>query len=304
MIGMTLPRSRLIDPTLTPYYHCVSRCVRRAFLCGKDNVTGRSFEHRRGWIEKRLHHLARIFAIDLCAYAVMSNHYHVVLRIDSSLLESLSEEDVIARWGNLHLIPERFDLVSDSERAALIALWRERLGSISWFMKSVNEPLARRANREDGCKGRFWEGRFKSQALLDETALLKRMVYVDLNPIRAGISDTPEGSEHTSLKARIERREGSLTPFQGNGNGGFELPMGHLDYHSLVDHTGRQPRRGKRGRIDPALAPILERLQSTGSWFDELKNLSRRYCRAIGSAASPMAYRENLGQKRLRGLAG
>ncbi len=304
IIGMTLPRRRLINPEQTPYYHCVSRCVRRAFLCGRDAVTGKSFEHRRGWIEKRLHDLARIFAIDLCAYAVMSNHYHVVLRIDSSLLENLTEEEIVERWGRLHSVPDTFDLMSHLERIALISLWRSRLGSISWFMRSVNEPLARRANREDGCKGRFWEGRFKSQALLDEAALLKCMVYVDLNPIRAGIATTPERSEYTSVKARVERREGSLIPFEGDGKGSTEVPMRLLHYLELVDHTGRQFRRGKRGRIDPELKPILERLQSSDNWFDELKNLTRRYCRAIGSEASLMSYREALGQRRLRGLSG
>ncbi len=128
---MTLPRRRLIDPEQTPYYHCVSRCVRRAFLCGKDVVTGRSFEHRRGRIEARLHELAQIFAVDLCAYAVMSNHYHVVLRIDTSLLESLGDEDVVERWGRLHRIPDAFEAIGPSERTALIALWQDRLGSIS-----------------------------------------------------------------------------------------------------------------------------------------------------------------------------
>ena len=300
---MTLPRRRLIDPEQTPYYHCVSRCVRRAFLCGKDAVTGRSFEHRRGWIEARLHELAQVFAVDLCAYAVMSNHYHVVLRIDTSLLETLGDEDVVERWGRLHRIPDGFEAMEPGERTALIALWRDRLGSISWFMKSVNEPLARFANREDGCKGRFWEGRFKSQALLDEAALLKCMVYVDLNPIRAGVAATPEGSAHTSVKARIGRREAALAPMQGDAGDGFKLPMRRLDYLRLVDHTGRELRGGKRGRIDPELAPILERLKSSGSWFDELRNLSRRYCRAIGSVASLLAYRQALGQQRLRGLS-
>jgi len=303
---MTLPRSVQVDPAATPYYHCVSRCVRRAFLCGRDAVTGYNFEHRRAWIEQRLHQLAGIFAIDLCAYAVMSNHYHAVLHLNVARLASWSDEEIASRWGRLHHLPEDFETVDPVLRARLLATWRERLGSLSWFMKCVNEPLARMANREDGCKGRFWEGRFRSQAVLNECAVVKTMVYVDLNPVRAGIAETPEESAHTSVQARIEKRDEALTPMADEKEQSFSLPIALPDYLDLVDYTGRALRHGKRGRIDPALRPILERLEQGGAagWLAEMAHLSRRYCRAIGSALALREYRDFLGQQRLNGVTG
>ena len=98
-------------------------------------------------------------------------------------------------------------LMTESECDKVVELaeeYRERLTNLSWFMRVLNESIAREANREDGVKGRFWEGRFKSQALLDEAALLSAMAYVDLNPIRAGIAFIPEQSDHTSIQSRIE----------------------------------------------------------------------------------------------------
>ena len=303
---MTLARSKLIDPAYTPYYHCISRCVRRAFLCGKDPLTGYDFEHRRAWLEQRLQWLAGIFAIDLCAYAVMSNHYHVVLHIDTARLGGWDDAEIIARYGRLHRLPEGFDDADAATVAKHLSRWRERLGSISWFMKCVNEPLARMANREDGCKGRFWEGRFKSQALLDEAAVLKGMVYVDLNPIRSQLAKTPEDSAHTSIQARIERRDEALAPMAGQAAAGFTLPISSRDYVELVDYTGRELRRGKRGRISPALPPILQRLDpaTRRDWLDDMTHLTRRYCRAIGSLLSLREYRDFLGQKRLNGATG
>ena len=79
---MTISRSRQIDLSVTPYYHCVNRCVRRAFLCGEDRATGKNYEHRREWIASKIKDLSDVFAIDVAAYAVMHNHYHIVLRVD------------------------------------------------------------------------------------------------------------------------------------------------------------------------------------------------------------------------------
>jgi len=198
-------------------YHCVARCVRRAFLCGLDPVSGKNFEHRRAWIQQRLELLAANFACDVCAFSAMQNHLHVVLRTRPDLAEALSDEEVALRWWRI--FPKRRNedgtpadpephelriLVADPRAAAER---RKRLASISWFMRCLCEKIARRANKEDQCTGRFWEGRFKCQALLDESAVLACSVYVDLNPIRAGICSTPEQSRFTSAYQRIHARQ-------------------------------------------------------------------------------------------------
>ncbi|MEW8279996.1 MAG: transposase [Candidatus Thiodiazotropha sp.] len=92
---MPKPRKALVLLEETPYYHCVSRCVRRAFLCGVDSQTGNNYEHRRQWIVDRLKQLAGLFAIDICAYAIMSNHYHVILHVDTERAAEWSEQEVI-----------------------------------------------------------------------------------------------------------------------------------------------------------------------------------------------------------------
>jgi hypothetical protein len=99
-----MPQSRKTQVSLidTPYYHCVSRCVCRSFLCGNDKFTGQSYEHRRGWEEERLLFLSSVFSIDICAYAVMSNHTHVVLCVDEDLAENWSTGEVVRRWHQLY----------------------------------------------------------------------------------------------------------------------------------------------------------------------------------------------------------
>ena len=102
---MPQARYRLVDIATTPYYHCISRCVRRAFLCGKDRFTGRSFDHRKQWILDRVKHLSSLFAIDVCAYAIMSNHFHLVLYVDVKQANEWTRDEVIDRWMGLYKEP-------------------------------------------------------------------------------------------------------------------------------------------------------------------------------------------------------
>jgi len=297
---MTVPRSQQISLDHTPYYHCTSRCVRRAFLCGKDRYSGQDFEHRRQWLEDRLVELAGVFAIDLLAYAIMSNHYHVVIRLRPSDAEAWSDKEVAKRWERIYSVAE------EGMPASRIAICRERLGSLSWFMRCINEPLARRANREDDCSGRFWEGRFRSQALLDEGAVLKCMAYVDLNPIRAGIAVTPEASAHTSVKARIEGKDDHLSPLGTMSGSGKALdqsiPMTRKDYLRLVDWTGQALRLGKRGRIPARVQPLLDRLElEPDHWVKEMQYYGRWYYRAVGRLHALQEYCDHLGQRWLKG---
>lgn len=120
---MTSPRRQIVDPSVTGYYHCVSRCVRRAFLCGQDNYTGQYFEHRKAWVEDRLLALAGSFAISVYAYAVMSNHLHVVLRVDPGTAAGWSPDEAGRRWVQVFpvTVDGGADAQANAERASAIA---------------------------------------------------------------------------------------------------------------------------------------------------------------------------------------
>ena len=290
---MTRPRSALISLTDTPYYHITSRCVRRAFLCGVDHYSGQSYEHRRQWVVDRIRLLSSLFAIDVCAYAVMSNHYHLVLKLCPEQLEELSDDQIMDRWCALFkgpLLVQRYrsgESLSSPERLTVsdtVNVWRTKLASISWFMRCLNQTIARQANLEDKCTGKFWESRFKSQALKSEEALLSCMAYVDLNPVRSGVAANPETSDYTSIKERIhpvfklsqaigdQQESGDLLDFraplkpllrfEGEVVDGPQsrITFAYQDYLELLDWSGRIVRDDKRGFIDKALPPILARL--------------------------------------------
>ncbi|WP_165742251.1 transposase [Candidatus Thiosymbion oneisti] len=349
---MTAPRSALVSLEDTPWYHCVCRCVRRAFLCGEDPFSGLNFDHRRGWIVERIQQLAALFAIDVAAYAVMSNHYHIVVRIDRERASGWSVEEVLKRWTALFagsLLVTRYLSASRAEMSqaevaeveTLAEVYRERLHDLSWFMRTLNEHIARRANAEDGVKGRFWEGRFKSQALLDEKALLAAMAYVDLNPVRAGLAETPEASDYTSIQERVvglpeevgfeagsqetatakdpdttldgerlrseaETRilsQAPLMPFDATAQTPWAVPFAFEDYLELVDWTGHALRADKSGYIEAREPKILARLGIDGEQFI---GYSERLLKAFGTAVGAPASLVNLCARRqakyLRGI--
>ena len=320
---MTYARKNLISLQDTPYYHCVARCVRRAWLWGADDFSGKDFSHRKQWVVVRLQQLTGIFTIDICAYAVMSNHYHLVLHVDKERAMSLSEAQVIQRWKQLFGLPMLVEhyhkgLVTTQAEAhrakEIIADWRGRLYDISWFMRCLNEHLARLANKEDNCKGRFWEGRYKSQALLDEAGLLTAMAYVDLNPIRAGIAKTPETSDFTSVYERIKmlkqkpNRKQSKTsiplhPFHvPYAKDALAIPYQLVDYLELIDWTGRAIRDGKRGHIPNQLPNILTRLNiDPYAWHQAMQPHGNVFGRAMGQLDTLRLHARTLGQAWVRG---
>jgi REP element-mobilizing transposase RayT len=322
---VTYARQNLLSLQDTPYYHCVARCVRRAWLWGFDAYADRDYSHRKSWVTDRLAQLTESFAIDICAYAVMANHYHVVLHVDAARATTWTQHDVVERWNRLFRIPElmkrwRQGLADEAEceRVRIIVeRWRERLRDISWFMRALNEHLARRANAEDNCKGRFWEGRFKSQALLDEAALLTAMAYVELNPIRAGIAASPENSPFTSIHERIVALKGGtkeprsamrasvpLLRFRaGESDGHASIPCHFHDYLELVDWTGRAIRSDKRGAIDTTLPPIMQRLKiDANAWRAAMRPGGNVFGRAMGRVNRMRLHARTLGQSWIRGL--
>jgi hypothetical protein len=243
-----------------------------------------------------------------------------VLCVDKDKAMSWSDKQVVGHWHRLHrgtLLSQKFmrnELLSENEWISLketIAIYRQRLYDISWFMASLSEPIARQANKEDGCTGRFWEGRFKSQALLDDAAVLSCMAYVDLNPIRAKMAKTPETSQHTSIQKRTEaiqqhkRQPYKLLPFVGNPR--QDMPQGIAfslqDYCELVDTTGRIIRADKVGAIDSAQSPILSRLGLTEEqWITLTTEFEQHFCYAAGAEQMMQAFKIHTHRKRIGGM--
>jgi len=322
---MTQSRASLVCVEDTPYYHCVGRCVRRAFLCGYDERSQRSFEHRRVWMSERLARLTEAFAIDVCSYTLMSNHYHLVVRLTPERTESWSSRDIVERWLMLFkgtdearqfLNGESLDTREKHSLEADIRKWQQRLGDLSWFMRCFNEHIARKANTEDECTGHFWESRFKSQALLDEVALITAMAYVDLNPVRAALASSVETSDYTSIQDRWRAAMGRrhrlsdeqrprLIPFRDvpAADDDDALPFNLTDYLDLVDTTGRGIVHGKRGFISATKPALIDRLSiNEHEWFDTVRYLQRRYELAIGTPERLRQFAVRWGKRWVHGI--
>lgn len=315
---MPQPRYTQIDIEATADYHVISRCVRRAFLCGYDRVTTRCFDHRKAWVVAKLAELVEIFAVRLHSYAILSNHFHLVLRLESTQARSWTDDEVVARYGRLFpRTSARWPHLSVARQAHCVAAWRARLADLSWFMRCLNESIARRANREDGCTGRFWEGRFRSQALLDEAALLTCMSYVDLNPIRAGLADSLQTSDFTSIQQRLWERAlpdapesdaGARRPVLSNFaslgtvKAEHDVPIAFESYMELLTATGAAVRDPQRERINPSAVLILKRLGiSSAFWVQTVQEYHRRFFSMVGTVQRMAFYCARTDRERAKG---
>lgn len=308
-------------------------------MCGKDPLTGQNFDHRKAWLVERIKQLSAQFAVDICAYAVMSNHYHLVLHVNQEEATSWSDEQVIKRWTKLFprngalvetLLKNSSSKAAQKQLSLKVSLWRERLMDISWFMRCLNETVARNANREDKCSGRFWEGRFKSQALLDEKALVTCMAYVDLNPIRAGLANSLETSDFTSIQERLinqakrvrnkssrqqrlltRRAAEHLVSPQSNSkqprlleleNAKTAAPNSTLittsSYLGLLDITvkalslGYTKQAEAKRLLDTYQKPFTKLGINTESWISTVREFHKYYSVAAGSSAALLQYHQ------------
>ncbi len=291
---MATPRSLLVDPIAPLYYHITSRCVQRAWLLGPDPLTGEDFSHRRKWVINRIKHLGRFFAIEIAAYAIMSNHFHLVLFFDPGASSRWTDEEVARRWvdafptlveGSIDLGMQELRYQVILEDPSLLAATRRKLGDLSCFMKHLKQPISWRANQEAGTDGNFWANRFYSGALLDEDAVLAAMAYVDLNPVRAKIARNIEECQDTSVFERMkdakhskEKLDAYLEPIVSGLNSNAEkktvrsLPLTLAAYLKRLQNTCDYIHLG---------VPQPSKLSATDRWVSHIKTLGRRQ-RAYG----------------------
>ncbi len=242
----------------------------------------------------------------------MSNHLHIVVHMSPSTANAWLPEEVATRW--LRLYPAQNPELCAQKMAAivenleLVAKYRARLSNLSWLMKSLSEPIARRANAEDKVSGRFWEGRFKCQSLLSEKSILAAMTYVDLNPVRATIANNITTSRYTSVKMRNqqllknpERANQPLMPLIGVKSSNVPN-LTEADYIELVDFTGREWHAGKCGKIAASEPKALTKLGiDRDHWTTRVKGIGSGYWRVVGELEELVDMAKEMAQRTLFG---
>jgi len=320
---MTIARKDVVDNQAAGFYHCTNRCVRRIFLCGVDELTGENYSHRKSWLEKRMLELCDIFSIEIYAYAVLDNHYHIVLHLDPLKPQSWSKEEVAERWLRAYngLSEPQLAKQRGLKKQAIVAdktkikLYRERLGSLSWLMSRLNEPLAKQSNKEENCTGAFWQGRYSAQVLLDEAAVFSCMAYVDLNPVRAKITEKLDESNHTSIKKRLDEAK-YIEPVDvqakldmavsaiSNQISSKKLPMSLKSYIELVEWTGQNIIHPNKTAMPRNISSCLKQLNlQQDHWLKQLEHFDQHYCHVIGSMALIKEKAKQLKKRCVKGMS-
>jgi hypothetical protein len=331
------PRSDVFDPEEIALAHITQRCVRRCYLLGDDPVSGKNYDHRKQWLEQRLQRFAACFGIDLICFAILSNHFHLILRSRPDIVALWDDTEVARRWllvcplrkdrqGNPRE-PTETDLNRIRQNPRRLAVIRRRLSDFSWWMRLLSQPLAALANKEENQQGRFWQGRFRAVRLCDEASLLACAAYVDLNLIRAALAETLEGSDFTSIQRRIEsllqeqrqpeeptpdrflapveideRHDAigavpSATPYRASDKGFVSLSM--AAYLQLLDWTARQLVPEKAGATPMEAPPVFERLGlGVPEWTGMVSDFGRLFYLAAGLPGTLAKERTRVTQRR------
>ncbi len=222
-----LARVEAFAPDEIATIHVMNRVVRRCFLMGTDEFTGKNYDHRKTWVESELTRLAAGFGIDLLNFAILSNHFHLILRSRPDVVATWDDSEVARRWLMLCPVrksaeggaaepsePELNSIRLDADKVKTI---RSRLSDVSWWMRLLSQRIAQKANVEDETQGKFWQSRYRAVRLIDEEAILACAAYVDLNAIRARMAQTIEDSQFTSARLRLQTIAAAVQDAVGSG---------------------------------------------------------------------------------------
>ena len=333
-------RRKLLGGNRQGTYHCWARCVRRAFLCGRDPYSKKDYSHRRRWIMEREEQLAALFTIDIEFHTELSNHLHIVLRTCPRAAKKLTPEEVVRRWLTITKLSKCFtdelpeidekrvkELAKDKKKVAKL---RKRLSKVSWFMGTLLENIARRSNCEDATSGKFWSTRYGCRECTDPGSVLICGIYVDLNLIRAGEASSVKTAKFTSVYQRLQARKQSrhsksradgwlaeltLRPERKDEEHLADssrtvrratdmgvLPMSLQDYVYLLDWTAQMIKSGKRSTIPKDIESVLDHMQvNPETWLDTVKKYDKIFSHAIGSPDSMEKVAARLGVHHLKG---
>jgi hypothetical protein len=294
---MTSARNSIVNYAETKWFHCISRIARSLpSLQSNNGLT-------KNWLVNRIRELSEIFAIRVGGHAIMGTHFHLLLRVETEEAAELTAVEVARRWAKVCPPKDRKRRILRDEE---LEFWvdemakdknwvesrRQRLQDLGWFHKFLKQPLAALVNKLEGKSGTLFQGRYKSIAVIGMRALLNVCIYIDLNPVAAGIVSLPEQGEHTSFRLRFENAikcsglPGLVDDFVkckinpensayaehnlwllaienptlcGNSKIGMFDDLTLIQYFLLVDEAGRVPRAGKVS-ISKEVIAILERL--------------------------------------------
>ncbi|MBX3746155.1 MAG: transposase [Verrucomicrobiae bacterium] len=180
------------DPTLPATYHCMSR------VAGRLPLLDDSAKHK---LLNILHHLARFCDIDIITFCMMSNHFHLLIRVPPKPLpDSIPDDVILAKledfYGPKATLPSlaraalnKGQPIPDDIRQSVLS----RIADLSIFLQEFKQRFSRWYNRRHDRTGYLWGERFRSVLVEDCTSTLRAIAaYIDLNPVRAGLVNDPK----------------------------------------------------------------------------------------------------------------
>ncbi len=183
-------------------YHIISRVSRGEFLLDDDG---------KEYFMNLMFKLAKAYYVDITSFAIMSNHFHILLSNRRDEVEKATKDELFSKYKEAYgnnaeppegsFIKKSYEIEYDEDGG--VERLRKRLGSVSRYIQELKQGFTKWYNYKNKCKGVLWADRFKGIAISKGDAELICSAYVDLNPVRAGIVKKPEDYRWSSIGLRV-----------------------------------------------------------------------------------------------------